>query len=144
MNKIITLWMLVAISATAQSYNQSTNLFFTNSIEASITLTYTGTNCLDVSRYKTFAILATGAGTNTSTNTITYTFKGGNSTTSYEVLPSFTLSGTAHGTNPFVLWSNYTVGDAIGYIKPYQIVSSVTNQITNAWTYGVLKIYPRN
>jgi hypothetical protein len=57
---------------------------------------------------------------------------------------TFTLAGTVNGTNPFSLFTNLSAGDGIAYLKPFQIVSSVTNEITNAWTYGVTKTYPRN
>ena len=144
MKKLLSLLLLAALPALGQGYSLSTNIWFTNNIEASVTLTYTGTNVLDVSRFKSFAIVATGAGTNTSTNTISFTFKASSTTTNWDIGPLYTLTGTAYGTNQFMLITNLTAGDGVGYIKPYQIVSAVTNQITNAWVYGALKTFPRN
>ncbi len=142
---LLTLALFAAVlTAPGQSFATSTNLWFTNTIQSSVTLTYLGTNCLDVTRYKTFSVTATGSGTNISTNTLTFTFKSGLTTTNFETLPSYTLSGTVYGTNPFCITSNFLCPDGVGYVKAYTIVSSVTNTITNAWTYGVLKIYPRN
>lgn len=142
---LLTLALFAAVlTAPGQSFTLSTNLFFTNTIQSSATLTYTGTNCLDVTRYKTFAIVATGMGTNYSTNTIAFSFKASADNTNYDVNATYTLSGTIYGTNQFYLFTNLTVGDGVGYVRPFQIVSSVTNTVTNAWTYGATKIYPRN
>jgi hypothetical protein len=136
--------LLLAISAGAQSYSLSTNLFFTNTIQSGVTLTYLGTNCLDLTHYKTFAVVATGSGTNISTNTITFTFKASADNTNYDNATTFTLTGTANGTTPFYLYTNLSAGDGIGYVKPFQIVSSLTNTVTNCWTWGVVKMFPRN
>ena len=144
MKNIIVMLLLSASIASGQTWTLSTNLFFTNTIQSSVTLTYTGTNCLDVTRYRTFAIVATGSGTNISTNTIAFSFKASADNTNYDVNATYTLSGTIYGTNRYYLWTNLTVGDGVGYVKPFQIVSSVTNSITNAWTYGATKMYPRN
>jgi hypothetical protein len=144
MKNIIALLLLSISLAAGQSFSLSTNLFFTNTIQSSVTLTYTGTNCLDVSRYKSFAVVATGMGTNDSTNTIAFSFKASADNTNYDLNATYTLSGTIYGTNRYFLFTNLTVGDGVGYVKPYQIVSSVTNTITNAWTYGATKTYPRN
>lgn len=143
MKTIIALFLSVCAAA-AQSYSLSTNLTFTNTIQSGVTLTYTGTNCLDVTRYSSFAIVATGYGTNTSTNTISFTFLAGPTTTNWETIPSITLSGTSYGTNGYYLATNLTAGNGIGYIKPYQIISSLTNAVTNAYTWGALKTFPRN
>jgi len=144
MKNIIALLLLSISLAAGQSFSLSTNLFFTNTIQSSVTLTYTGTNCLDVSRYKSFAVVATGMGTNDSTNTIAFSFKASADNTNYDLNATYTLSGTIYGTNRYFLFTNLTVGDGVGYVKPFQIVSSVTNSITNAWTYGATKMYPRN
>jgi hypothetical protein len=142
--KTIIALLLSVFAAAAQSYSLSTNLTFTNTIESGVTLTYTGTNCLDVTRYQSFAIVATGYGTNTSTNAISFTFLAGPTTTNWETIPSITLSGTSYGTNGFYIVTNLTAGNGIGYVKPYQIVSSLTNTVTNAYTWGALKTFPRN
>lgn len=145
-NKIILIlstWLLGCAPVAAQFYQLSTNVCFTNTIAASATLTYTGTNVLDLSMYRSFALTATGSGTNLSTNTLSFTFLAGPTTTNWEAAPRYTLTGTVNGTNPFCFFTNLDAG-MIGYLKPYQIVSSVTNEITNAWSYGVLKMFPRN
>lgn len=143
--QILSLILLIAsLSAFGQSFTLSTNLWFTNTIVGTNTQTYVGTNYLDVTRYKTFSIVATGNGTNLSTNTLVFNFKASPTGTNWEQLPSMALSGTVNGTNPFVLYTNLTLGDGIGYLKPYQIVSSITNTITNAWIYGAFKMFPRN
>lgn len=143
--KTITILALVLAArfAPAQGYALSTNLWFTNTIAASATLTYTGTNMLDLTRFRSFAITATGAGTNYSTNTLTFTFKSSPTGSNWGVAPDYTLSGTIYGTNPYVLTTNLDA-TGIGYLKPYQIINSATNAITNAWTYGELKTFPRN
>lgn len=79
-----------------------------------------------------------------STNTITYTFKTSPDGTNYETLPSISLTGTIYGLTRYVLTTNITASDGVGYVKPYEIISSVTNTITNAVVYGAVKIYPRN
>lgn len=143
MKKIILL-LLSAITAGAQSYSLSTNLTFTNTIESGVTLTYTGTNCFDVTRYQSFSIVATGSGTNIATNAISFTFLAGPTTTNWETIPSITLTGTNYGTNGYYLSTNLTAGNGMGYVKPYQIINSLTNAVTNAYTYGALKTFPRN
>lgn len=142
-NLLLLIVLTTPVLASAQSYVLSTNLTLTNTVAASATLTYLGTNTLDLTRYRTFAISATGAGTNISTNTLTFTFLASPTGTNWESAPRYTLSGTIYGTNPFTLLTNLSC-DGIGYVKPFQIVSSVTNEITNVWTYGGLKVYPRN
>ena len=141
---LFSLIALVSISALGQGFSLSTNVWFTNTIAASATLTYTGTNYLDVSRFKTFALVATGAGTNTSTNTLTFTFKASPTGTNWEVVPSYTLTGTIHGTNPFYLFTHVSCGDGVAYVTAYKIINSATNAITNAWVYGPVKTFPRN
>ena len=143
MKKLISLILLAALPALGQGYALSTNVWFTNTIAASATLTYTGTNYLDVSRFRTFALVATGAGTNYSTNTLTYTFKISPTGSNWHVAPYFTLAETIYGTNPYVMFTNLNC-DGIGYVKPYQVINSATNEITNAWIYGVQKTFPRN
>jgi hypothetical protein len=134
----------LALAASGQGYSLSTNVWFTNNIEASATLSYTGTNYLDVSRYQTFALVATGVGTNISTNSISFTFLASPTGTNWPVAPTYTLTGTANGTNPFYFYTNLTCGDGVGFVKSAQIISSVTNRITNAWVWGALKTFPRN
>jgi hypothetical protein len=144
MKNIIALLLLTACLASGQSFSLSTNLCFTNTIIGTNTQTYTGTNCLDVTRYKTFAIVATGRGTNTSTNTLSFSFKASPDNTNYDTSATYTLTGTVNGNTAYYFFTNVTAGDGVAYVKPFQIVSSVTNTITNAWTYGATKIYPRN
>lgn len=145
MKKLLSLLVLASLAAaSAQSFTRSTNLWFTNTISGTNTQTYTGTNCLDLTRYRTFALVATGQGTNLSTNTISWTFKASVDNTNYDLSPTFTLSGTANGTNRFHFFTNLSAGDGVGYLRPFQIISSVTNDVTNAWTFGVVKTYPRN
>lgn len=128
----------------AQSYTLNTNLTFTNTIYGTNTHTYAGTNCFDVTRYKTLAIVAVGSGTNNSTNTISFTFKTSADNTNYDNAPAYTLTGTANGVTRYNFWTNLTVGDGVGYVKPYQVISSVTNTVTNAWVWGAVKTFPRN
>lgn len=131
-------------TASGQSFSLSTNLWFTNNVESGLTLTYAGTNCLDVTRYKTFSVVATGSGTNVSTNLVVFTFKTSATATNWEILPSYALTGTVHGVSGFSFFTNLMAGDGVGYVKPYQIISSLTNRLTNIWVFGGLKMFPRN
>jgi hypothetical protein len=143
MKNIIAILLLAALNAVAQSYTLSTNLTSTNTVYSGQTLTYLGTNQFDVTRYRQLFIAATGSGTNISTNTISFLFLAGPDGTNWEAAPRYCLTLTANGTNPFTIITNLDC-TGVGYLKPYQIINSTTNAVTNIWIYGGTKTYPRN
>ena len=143
MKLILTILLYATLTCPAQFYQLSTNLMATNTIAASSTNTYLGTNYLDVSRHRSIGITARFWGSNTNTNTATFTFLAGATPTNWETLPRLALTLTSYGTNYSEQTTNVDVL-GIGYLKPFQILNTCTNSLTNSWQYGQLKDFPRN
>lgn len=135
--------LCTGLTASAQFYQLKTNLTQTNVIAASATLTYAGTNYLDVTRWRSIGIVHGFDGSNTNTNTVTYSYRVGATSTNWETLPVLTLAVTSYGTNHSEFTTNIPVM-GFGFIKPYQIVNACTNSLTNAFQWGQLKEFPRN
>jgi len=143
MKTAIAILFAACLSAGAQFYQLSTNLTATNAIAPSATLTYLGTNYVDVTRYKTVSIAARWSGSNTNTNTATFLFLAGATATNWETLPRFALVATSYGTNTSEAATNIAVLD-VGFIKPFQIVNACTNDLTNAVQWLQTKDFTRN
>lgn len=123
--------ILCAPFAQAQMYGTYTNLSATNYFAASTTYEYAGTNYVDMTRNTQLALQFEGYGSAHSSNTtLTFTFKLSRDHTNWFAAP-FALTWTAIGTNLAVAGTNVDVG-AFGYIRAHQIVSTVTNSVTNS------------
>lgn len=146
MKKYIAPIAALALSATglqAQFFGLSTNLFQTNTVAASITLTSTVTNSLDVRRYSTVGIVAVWSGSNTNTNSVSWSFQSSPDGTNWETATRYTLAGTSYGTNRVTIATNVDVRD-VGWLRPWQVINSCTNSLTNVVVYGLTKEFPRN
>ena len=139
---LIAILACLTLSASAQFYNLRTNLFLTNTVAASATLTMAGTNYLDATRLNTIGIVAIWNGSNTNTNSVTWTFRASPDGTNWEVLPRFSLTGTSYGTNRSVAETNVSVA-TVGYLQAFQVVNANTNSLTNVTVYGLVKDFPR-
>lgn len=140
---ILLLTVCAGLSANAQFHILSTNLYQTNTIAASATLTSAVTNYLDVTRYRTIGIVAIWSGSNTNTNSVTWTFQGSPNGSNWTTYPRWALVATNYGTNRVTASTNISVLDA-GYIRPWQIINDCTNSLTNVVVYGEIKDFPRN
>lgn len=141
--KIILFLFALTLPTAAQFYQLSTNLFLTNAVGASLTLTRTVTNTLDVRRYATISIVAKWSGSTTDTNQVTWTFQGSPDGTNWELYPRWALVTTNYGTNMMTAATNVSVRDA-GYLRPHQVINGSTAQLTNVTVYGQIKEFPRN
>lgn len=130
--KLITLFAIFcAPFAQAQMYGTYTNLSATNFFAASATYEYSGTNYIDMSRNTQLGLQFEGYGSAMSSNTtLTFTFKLSRDHTNWFVAP-FALVWYAIGTNLAVHGTNVDVG-AFGYVKAWQVTSTVTNSVTNS------------
>ena len=146
MKKLITILLLTAtLAATAfsQAFQTYTNLSLDSNTVAASSTTLWGTNYLDATRYRSLILTLSGQGSSQSTNILTLTFKAGTATNSFEQFARYALSTTVYGTNAFLVQTQLDVA-GIGWLKPFQIVSAVTNTITNATLTVKAKNYPRN
>lgn len=117
--------------AQAQMYGTYTNLSATNFFAASATYTYSGSNYLDMTRNTQLGLQFEGYGSAHSSNTtLTFTFMQSRDHTNWFLSP-YALTWTAQGTNLSVAGTNVDVG-AFGYVKAYQVTSTVTNAVTNS------------
>ncbi|NOS70041.1 MAG: hypothetical protein HOP33_08930 [Verrucomicrobia bacterium] len=139
MKKIIVLIIFACQIASADSL---TNLSITNFFAASSTLTASGiaaTNYLDTTRNTQVALQFEGYGSGGSSNTtITFTFIQSGDKTNWWTAP-FALVWVAQGTNLSVAGTNVDVG-AFGYLRPYQVISTVTNSVTNSAAFPLSAI----
>ena len=142
MKKLITLIVLaLPLCARAQllgefSTMNRTNMWITNSITASATYTYVGTNMVDVSRYQNVGWEFSFLGSADATNDITITFKRSPDGTNYETSPLYSWVISSQGTNAVLALTNFPAAPAFMW-KPYQITSAATNSLTNAFLYGL-------
>ena len=145
---VSSLLMLVTARAGAQAYPSSTNFNFdAATIVANSTNNWTtntfGTNTLEVFRYRNVTIAAGGRGTGPSTNTGTLTFLASPDGTNWGIYPRYALTFTTAGTNAWTCATNIDVSEA-GWLRPYQVLCSATDDQTNAWCRPYMKSYPRN
>lgn len=134
---------LVAITASAQSFQTYTNAQLDSNTLAASSSNPWSTNTVDVTRYSFIVLTASGQGSSISTNTGSFTFLASADNTNWETTPRFGLTANFYGTNIWSASSNVDVRD-IGYLKPYRAASSATNSQTNV-TFSVKgKNYPRN
>lgn len=140
---LLVLTLFAGLARAQYTFTLTTNLWFTNTITANSTNTFTGTNYFNVSLVREFTVAESFLGAGHGTGLIWKSYLGTVDGSNWIYPPAFVFTNYAQGTNA---WAGYTNFDCTGlrYVKPYQWANTTTNDLTNVIQREVIKNYPKN
>jgi hypothetical protein len=138
--------LLLAITKTAAVepyYTAYTNLYSTNTISGLSTNTYSGTNYLDMTRYRHAQVAATFSSDPGVSNWAGLSFIGSPDATNWDTATIYVVMVQAQGTNRAIGQGTFD-WSTIGFIKPYQTWNTNAQAFTNFSVLTWTKTVPRN
>lgn len=137
---------LLAVPASAQIPGTvtRTNMQIAPTITNGATYTYSGTNLIELTRYGEVGWEIGFQGTNSvSTSNLVQTFRFSMDGTNWLNSPIYSWTIASQGTTAVRAATNWSIG-TFNYMRPYQLTSPNTNDLTNAVLYGYAKGYRRD